>query len=105
MTTNITLQNFRYRGDYVATLPNGGPTTYAANDVVLYEGKLFVATQTIKGQTPDTSSLWIPFGNSRLSYRLSSPPDPQVGDTWLNTSTGKFYTFLEDEDSKQWVEL
>jgi len=105
MTFNITFDYFRYRGEYVATLPTGGSTTYAENDIILYEGKLFVANTSITAQSPDTNSFWIPFGNSRLSYRATSPPNPQTSDTWLNTSTGKFYTFLQDADSKQWVEL
>lgn len=105
MTYNIRFNSFRYRGEYVPTISSGGPTTYFENDMVIYEGKLFISTASVTGQTPDTGSSWIPFGNSRISYRESSPPNPQVGDTWMNTNTGKLYTFLDDTDSKQWVEL
>ena len=105
--TNIFLGRnpFTYRGEYVATFSSGESSSYSTNDLVLYEGKLFLATKFIRGLGPDNSSDWLPWGGSRVSYRSSSPPDPKVGDGWLNTSTGSFYTFIEDEDSKQWVEL
>jgi hypothetical protein len=105
--TDIFLGNnaFTYRGEYVSAYPSGEVSAYSENDLVLYEGKLFLATKYIRGLSPDISSNWLPWGSSRVSYRSNSPPDPKVGDGWLNTSTGSFYTFIEDEDSKQWVEL
>jgi len=108
MTTIVNIpfnSGFRYRGEYVPVFPSGEPSSYSTSDVVLFEGKLFVANATIRGHSPDTNSNWIPWGNSRISFRSTEPPDPRVGDTWLNTATGKFYTYMEDADSKQWVEL
>jgi len=103
--TNISLDTFTYRGEYVPSYPSGEPSSYEKNDVVLYEGKLFVANAFIVGQTPDTNSSWLPWGNSRVSFRNVEPPDPKVGDKWINSATGKFYTFMDDGDTKQWVEL
>lgn len=101
---NIT-GNFTYRGDFVPTLPSGAPANYSLNDLVLFEGKLYIATALISGQSPDTSSDWVPWGNSRVSFRSTNPPDPKTGDTWVNTNTGRFYTFVNDGDTDQWVEL
>jgi len=103
--TYISFGTFVYRGEYEPVHPTGEPTTYYTNDMVLFEGKIFVANSTIAGETPDTSSDWIPFGNSRVSFRDISPPNPQVGDTWINSATGKYYTFVDDESTTQWVEL
>ena len=96
---------YTYRGEYVPTFSTGEVSSYSVNDLVLFEGKLFIATKYLRGLTPDMSSDWAPWGGSRVSYRANRPPDPQVGDGWLNTNTGRFYTFIEDEDSKQFVEL
>tara|TARA_R110000824_G_scaffold316132_8_gene503306 strand:- start:5658 stop:5975 length:318 start_codon:yes stop_codon:yes gene_type:complete len=98
-------QGFRYRGEYLPVFSGGEPSVYAQFDMILFEGKMFVANDTIRGQSPDTNSNWVPWGNSRISFRSTGPPDPEVGDTWLNDSTGKLYTYMNDTDSKQWVEL
>ena len=103
--TNISLDTFTYRGDYSPTVPSGEASSYEQNDIVLFEGKLFVANAVIRGQSPDTNSSWLPWGNSRVSFRSTEHPDPKVGDTWINSVTGKFYTFMDDGDTKQWVEL
>jgi len=104
--SNINIRgNFTYRGDFEAMLPSGSPVNYAVNDLVLFEGKLFIATASISGHSPDTSSDWVPWGNSRISFRSTIPPEAKVGDTWVNTNTGRFYTFLNDGDTEQWVEL
>tara|TARA_B100000902_G_C27100299_1_gene808452 strand:- start:102 stop:422 length:321 start_codon:yes stop_codon:yes gene_type:complete len=105
--TNVFLGNngYTYRGEYVNAFSTGEVSSYSENDLVLFEGKLFVASKYIRGLSPDISSDWVPWGGSRVSYRSNVPPNPQIGDGWLNTNTGRFYTFVEDEDSKQWVEL
>ena len=103
--TNISFDTFTYRGEYISTFPSGEPSSYEQNDLVLFEGKAFVANAVIIGQSPDTNSSWIPWGNSRVSFRSTQPPDPKLGDKWVNSATGKFYTFMDDGDTKQWVEL
>ncbi|HCT54549.1 MAG TPA: hypothetical protein DF712_19055 [Balneola sp.] len=103
--TYFTFDDISYRGEYSSTYPSGEPSRYYTNDAVLFEGKLFVATAAIVGESPDISSRWIPWGNSRISFRDTEPPDPKVGDKWLIPATGKLYTFIDDTDTKQWVEL
>lgn len=103
--TYISLDSINFRGNYVPTFSSGEPSVYQKKDLVLFEGKLFLANGRIVGQSPDTNANWIPWGNSRVSFRDTEPPDPKVGDTWIIPATGKFYTFIDDTDSKLWVEL
>jgi hypothetical protein len=104
--TNINFDgNFNYRGDYSSSYPSGEPSRYQSNDLILFEGKLYIANASIKGESPDTNTNWIPWGNSRVSFRSTKPPNTKIGDTWINSETGKFYTFLDDGDTEQWVEL
>lgn len=35
----------------------------------------------------------------------TSPPTPAVGDTWINSTTGAKYDYIDDGDSTQWVQL
>jgi hypothetical protein len=103
--TYFTIDDINYRGEYSSTYPSGEPSSYYVNDAVLFEGKLFIATESIRGENPDTNSAWVPWGNSRISFRDTEPPDPKVGDNWVIPATGKLYTFIDDTDTKQWVEL
>jgi len=94
-----------FRGEFNPLHPTGEARTYRSGDSVIFEGKIFVANNIIQGETPDSNSNWIPLGSTRVSYRDIQPPDPKVGDMWVNSSTGKFYTFMDDGETKQFVEL
>mgnify|MGYP003133926186 CR=1 FL=1 len=99
----LTLSTFR--GEFSSTTSSGRPNTYPLGSLVLYEGKMFIANNTIVGLSPDQTDLWSAWGGSRLSYRSTTPPDPLTGDMWLNTNTGRLYTYLDDGETKQFVEL
>jgi len=99
------LINSTFLGEYRTRYPSGETITYEVSSIVLYEGKLFISTAKILSGNPDTNSDWSPLGNSRVSYRDTQPPDPRIGDTWFNSSTGKLYTFIDDGETKQFVEL
>jgi|TARA_R110000850_G_scaffold127665_1_gene246822 hypothetical protein len=103
--TLIPLFNSTFLGEYRTRYPSGETITYEANSIVLYEGKLFISTARILSGSPDTNNNWSPLGNSRVSYRDTQPPDPRIGDTWFNSTTGKLYTFIDDGETKQFVEL
>jgi hypothetical protein len=94
-----------FRGEFRATSGTGQPFSYARGDVVIFEGKAFIASQAISGLSPDLSSNWIPWGSSRVSFRSTKPKDAYVGDEWINAVTGKKYCYIDDGDTKQWVEL
>ncbi len=95
----------QFLGEYAATYPTGESIRYSRGDAILFEGKLFIASEDINHGTPDTNPRWVPLGNSRISYRSTTPPDPKVGDNWLNSNTGKLYTYIDDGETKQFVEL
>ena len=44
-------------------------------------------------------------GGSSFTYAASAPSSPVVGDEWVNSNTGIKYTYINDGDSNQWVEL
>tara|TARA_R110002020_G_scaffold471948_1_gene699483 strand:+ start:479 stop:784 length:306 start_codon:yes stop_codon:yes gene_type:complete len=94
-----------YRGEFKPSADSGGFNIYLKGDVVLYEGKLFYADEEVRGLSPDQTDTWLPWGGSRLSYRSIKPQDPKIGDMWLNSGTGKLYTYFDDGDTKQFVEF
>ena len=103
--TRIPLTISTFRGEFSSTTSSGRPNTYNLGSLVLYEGKIFVASNTIFGLSPDQTDLWSAWGGSRLSYRSTAPTEPLTGDMWFNTNTGTLYTYLDDGETKQFVEL
>jgi len=53
------------------------------------------------------TSAWIPGeGGGKFAVSGTSPANPENGDTWFNSNTGKTYIYFEDYDSTgQWVEI
>ena len=102
---NADFTSSRFRGEYKTRFPSGEPEGYRSGDLILYEGKLFIATNIITSGSPDTNNAWVPLGNSRISYRSTQPPDPKVGDNWFNSATGKLYKYIDDGETKQFVEV
>ena len=95
----------RFRGEFNASHPTGEPRSYSVGEKVLYEGKLFVALSNIQVESPDNNSSWVCLGSTRVSYRNTRPQDPEVGDMWVNYANGRTYTFIDDGENKQFVEL
>lgn len=42
---------------------------------------------------------------AKFTTSSSAPASPAAGDRWLNSTTGIFYTYVNDGDSSQWVDL
>lgn len=105
MTNTPLPMNNTFRGEFASVSDTGQKFLYSRGDVVLFEGKAFIAAAAISGLSPDLSSDWIPWGSERISFRSTAPPDPQVGDSWVNSATGKRYSYFGDGDTKQWVEF
>ena len=95
----------KFVGEYRSRHSSGETIKYNSGDMVLFEGKLFVATNLIESGTPDTNSDWLAMGNSRISYRSTIPPNPAGGDNWFNSATGKLYKYIDDGETKQFVEV
>jgi hypothetical protein len=43
--------------------------------------------------------------SNRFSYLPTTPANPINGDRWFNSTTGKYFVFIDDGDSTQWVEV
>jgi len=43
-------------------------------------------------------------GGASVDVSDTAPSDPQSGNLWLDTNTGKLYIYYEDEDSAQWIQ-
>jgi cytoskeletal protein RodZ len=46
-----------------------------------------------------------PAGAVAVTYSSTPPESPAQGDVWIDSSTGVQYTYVNDGDSLQWVEL
>ena len=44
-------------------------------------------------------------GGGGFTVSSAAPGSPALGDRWLDSDTGVEYTWVEDGDSNQWVEL
>lgn len=43
-------------------------------------------------------------GGASVDVSDTAPTDPQPGNLWLDTNTGKLFIYYEDEDSAQWIQ-
>jgi len=43
-------------------------------------------------------------GGASVDVSATAPDSPSDGNLWLNTSNGKLYIYLTDEDSSQWIQ-
>ncbi len=48
--------------------------------------------------------IYTPEGN-KYSFSTTAPADPLAGDHWTDANSGRTYTFVDDGNSSQWVEL
>ena len=44
-------------------------------------------------------------GSGTFTVASSAPSTPSAGDRWLHSTTGVLYTYVDDGDSSQWVDL
>ncbi len=43
--------------------------------------------------------------SNRFSYTDEPPENPINGDRWFESDTGKYFVYIDDEDSSQWVQI
>lgn len=101
---------------------NGRQITYAAGDLVIYtqsngsESTYLAVKQTTRTPLSGLNGGWVGFGSpssgsggtgGRISLTFSSTPpaSPQVADQWFNNTSGRFFIYMDDGDSKQWIEI
>jgi hypothetical protein len=105
---------------------NGNQITYYPGDLVIFrtsEGFESTYLATITTNRTPLSGLnggWVSLGGTgstisgssggtggriSLTYASSPPASPQVADQWFNSSSGRFFIYMNDGDSNQWVEI
>ena len=97
------------RGKYLTTNNRGDPVVYEENDIVIYNGITYIAKRRntfIEGLPDSERSPWSVL-SSRVNHTSgeNKPPNPNEGDEWYDTANGVLFKYLNDGDSKQWVEI
>jgi len=97
-----------FRGLYRQYDTKGYIVKYNIGDVVEYNGKQYIATGTNFKDIPDkNNSNWKLYsGNTNgFYYSETEPLDANIGDRWVDKTTGKMYTYIEDNNGFNWVEF
>jgi hypothetical protein len=102
---------------------NGRQITYNTGDLVIFtdtsgtESTYLAVKQTTRTPLSGLNGGWVGFGSASsgivgatggrisLSYSSSPPASPQIADQWFNSSSGRFFIFMNDGDSNQWIEI
>lgn len=86
----------------------GYAIVYYPGDVVFFEGKNYQCNIVHKNQQPDiNSTYWKQISGSldNFYYSDTEPLSANIGDRWVDSSTGKMYTYIEDVNGFHWVEF
>tara|TARA_R100000008_G_C3541985_1_gene145295 strand:- start:321 stop:614 length:294 start_codon:yes stop_codon:yes gene_type:complete len=90
---------------YKSFSANGSPSRYHKGDRVRFAGKTFIANNDVEGLSPNQSDIWEEVThNVKYSSGLNPHINPNEGDRWLDTSSGKLYTYIDAGSNLQWVE-
>ena len=100
-------EKIAYRGDFRVNDKRGNHILYDRGDIVLYEGKTFIANKMVSGVFPsfDKEDRWYCLAGNSIFVQQTTPIGNSSGDEWFNTSTGKIYRYLKDGSGEQWVEI
>lgn len=55
--------------------------------------------------TYSAQSVWVPGTGSKFNSGTTAPSSPNVGDFWYDLSTGILSIYIDDGNSKQWVQV
>ena len=96
-----------YRGEFRIADTKGSHITYDRGDIVLYEGKTFIANKVVSGKFPsfDKDDFWYCLAGNSIYIQEETPLGANSGDEWFSSSTGKTYRYLKDGSGEQWVEI
>ena len=101
-------EQLNYRGNFKEYDSRGYEVTYNVGDVVLYDGKQYVAIERNKKSLPiKKNSGWKELSGDIEDYHYSDsiPLNANIGDRWVDRLTGKMYTHIEDKNGFHWVEF
>ena len=101
----------RFIGNFEIRDSSGSPKIYETGDVVEHNGRQYVATKQTSGYSPlhpESRSGWKRITSTRSMNFTNSETEPEIaneGDHWFDSSSGKLFIYIEDKDTKQWIEL
>lgn len=104
-------ENLNLKGKYKTYDSNGRLLVYQKNDVVFYDDKTYVAIREVAETSPAHGEQggWalVTAGSNPVQFFWGEelPQEANIGDEWFNTTTGRLYKFLSDDDSDQWVNI
>jgi hypothetical protein len=93
---------------FKATDPSGDCIQYSQGDIVVRNGKSYVAKiAPVLCLPPENKDSGWELVSTTVTYYNSStaPIGINPGDEWFNPDTGKLYKYIVDADSKQWVQI
>tara|TARA_R100001082_G_scaffold55291_1_gene30449 strand:- start:2772 stop:3089 length:318 start_codon:yes stop_codon:yes gene_type:complete len=100
----------RFVGNFEIRGPSGNPKVYQKGDVVDLDGTHYLATRRTSGYSPLHGERvgWEKMSSIKTMNFTNSETEPEIaneGDHWFNSSSGKLFIYIEDKDTKQWIEL
>jgi hypothetical protein len=104
----IVPDEIRYRGNYRQYDTRGYAVVYSVGDVVVYDGKQYVAIENnVKSIPTKKDSGWKIYTGNFEDYFYSDdvPLNVNVGDRWIDRVSGRMYTYIEDKNGFHWVEF
>jgi hypothetical protein len=105
---NLNPDSLNYRGNYRQYDSRGYEQVYYVGDVVLYDGKQYIAIANTSRNIPTKiNSGWklLTTDVDGYYYSDSVPLNANVGDRWVDMITGRMYTYIEDKNGFHWIEF
>lgn len=103
-----TSNNLKYRGNYRQYDSRGYEVAYTMGDVVVYNGKQYVSKTNNKKSIPTKiNTEWeiLTANYKNFYYSETTPLNADVGDRWVDSVSGRMYTYIEDTNGFHWVEF
>lgn len=92
-----------YKGEFKFRNAAGTPSTYAPNDIVFYQGKMYECVQITHQSPLQNPEAWKFTGSTINTLSEDAPFKPLHGQQWTSKN-GITYVWFEDIDGSQWVE-
>lgn len=89
-TNTLRLYNGRQQGGYEV----------ARSDLVNVTNSDFLAKATAAGVGGGST----PSGGASVDVSDTAPDSPEAGNIWLNSTNGRLYVYVTDDDSSQWIQ-
>ena len=99
--------SLNFRGNYKFSDETGLPITYQRGDLVINNSRLYAASKTISGISPEVGERegWVMMGKAQNFFNDNTVPfAAKVGDEWMDSGTGRVYKYIQDDNGKHWVE-